>query len=91
FEGFEALHALRREHVPLGHLVPDYPPAGATPHDRAGAVVVALRTPGTRHRRAASPCSARQSVLVLPSATPPRAALTQHRYATLHPQASMPL
>jgi hypothetical protein len=46
FEGFEALHALRRGHVALERLVPGYPPAGATPHEHARAVVTALQTFG---------------------------------------------
>jgi len=39
FEGFEALHALYRGHVPLAPLVADRPPAAATPQQHARAVV----------------------------------------------------
>ena len=53
FEGFEALCALRRGHVPLEHLVIGYRPVGATPHEHARAVVRALRALGTRLARAA--------------------------------------
>ena len=53
FEGFEALHALRQGHIHLAHLVPGYPPAGATPHQRACAVVSALHTLGVCLTRAA--------------------------------------
>jgi transposase-like protein len=53
FEGFEALHALRRGHVYVEHLVPGFAPTGATPHERARAVVAALHALGTRLSRAA--------------------------------------
>jgi len=53
FDGFEVLYALRRGHARLEQLVPGYPPAGATPHQRARAVVAALHTLGTRLTRAA--------------------------------------
>jgi putative transposase len=53
FEGFEALHALYRGHVHLEHLAPGYPPAGATRHEGARAVVTALRVLGTRLPRPA--------------------------------------
>jgi len=53
FEGFEALQALTRGHVPLERLVPGYVPAGGTPHERARAVLIAVAVLGTRLRRAA--------------------------------------
>src|SRR6266540_6785446 len=46
FESFEALHALRRGHVPLERLVPGYPPVGAAPHEHARAIVAALQVLG---------------------------------------------
>jgi putative transposase len=52
FEGFEALHALRRGHVHLERLVPGAPPAGATPHERARAVMAAVHALGARLTRA---------------------------------------
>jgi putative transposase len=52
FEGFEALHALRRGHVRCAPLVPGSPPSDATtPHERARAVVAAMHTLGTRLTR----------------------------------------
>jgi putative transposase len=53
FDGFEALQALARGHVPLEHLVPGYYPLGATPHHRARATVQAVTVLGARLRRAA--------------------------------------
>ena len=53
FEGFEALHALHRGHIHLEHLASGYPPAGATRHECARAVVAALRVLGTRPTRPA--------------------------------------
>ncbi|MGH2350250.1 MAG: DDE-type integrase/transposase/recombinase [Chloroflexota bacterium] len=53
FEGFEALHALRRGHIHLEPLVPGDAASGATRHQRARAVVRALQTLGARLRRAA--------------------------------------
>ncbi|MGI8423742.1 MAG: hypothetical protein ACR2NO_06470 [Chloroflexota bacterium] len=53
FEGFEALQALVRGHVPLERLVSDYRAAGATPHERARAVVRAVDALGARLCRAA--------------------------------------
>jgi putative transposase len=53
FEGFEALQALARGHVPLERLVSDYRAAGATPHEQARAVVRAVHALGARLRRAA--------------------------------------
>jgi transposase-like protein len=53
FEGVEALHALHRGPIHLEHLVPGYPTAGATRHERARAVVTALRVLGTRLTRPA--------------------------------------
>ena len=47
FEGFEALHTLTRGQAPFEPLVPGYPPAGATSHEHARAVVVALQALGT--------------------------------------------
>lgn len=48
FEGFEALHALRRGHTDLAHLLPGYDPALATVHDRVRAVAHAITTLGAR-------------------------------------------
>ena len=53
FEGFEALQALGHGHVHLERLVPGYRSAGATPQDRARAVVTAITMLGSRLRRAA--------------------------------------
>ena len=53
FEGFEALQALHRGHIPLEHLVPSYSPADARPQERARAVVRALHALGSRLTRAA--------------------------------------
>lgn len=53
FEGFEALHALYRGHIPLEPLVPDRPPAATTPQQHARAVVRALHALGARLTRAA--------------------------------------
>jgi hypothetical protein len=53
FEGFEALQALGHGHAHLERLVPSYRAAGATPQDRARAVVVAITMLGARRRRAA--------------------------------------
>ena len=53
FEGFEAVQALSRGHVHLERLVPGYPPAGATPHERARAVARAVTLLGPQLRRAA--------------------------------------
>jgi transposase-like protein len=47
-EGFEALQALRGGRIALQSLVPGYPPAGASPHATARAVVAALQTLSTR-------------------------------------------
>ncbi len=44
FEGFEALHALRREHTDLAQLLPGYDPARATVQDRVRAVAHAITT-----------------------------------------------
>ena len=55
FEGFEALHALRRGHIHLEPLVPGYAAVRATPHERARAVAQAVDALGTRLTRAASP------------------------------------
>ncbi len=48
FEGFEALHALRRGHTCLTDLVRGFDPAHATAHDRVRAVAQAVTTLGTR-------------------------------------------
>ncbi len=53
FEGFEALQALARGHVPLEGLTPGYASAGATRHARARAVASAITVLGARLRRAA--------------------------------------
>ncbi len=54
FEGFEALHALRRGHVQFAPLVPGFLPSDATtPQERARAVVAAVHTLGTRLTRTA--------------------------------------
>ena len=53
FEGFEAVQALSRGKVHLEQVVPRYRAAGATPQDRARAVVVAITLLGVRLRRAA--------------------------------------
>ena len=53
FEGFEALYALRRGHVPLDRFVPEYPSAGATPHQQARAVAAAVHALGARLHRTA--------------------------------------
>jgi putative transposase len=55
FERFEVVHALRRGHVHLEPLVPGFPPTGATPHQRARAVVTALQAVGARLTRAVEP------------------------------------
>ena len=46
FEGFEALHALRRGHACLAALVPDHDPARASPHQRVRAVARAVTALG---------------------------------------------
>ncbi len=46
FEGFEALHALRRGHACLVHLVPGYDPARATVHERVRTVAHAVTALG---------------------------------------------
>ena len=48
FEGFEALHALRRGHTCLTELVPGFEPARATVHERVRAVAQAVTALGTR-------------------------------------------
>ena len=55
FEGFEALHALRRGHTCLADLVPTYDPARASVHDRVRAVAYAVTALGARLRRVAAP------------------------------------
>jgi transposase-like protein len=53
FEGFEAVQALYRGHVPLAPLVPDRRPAASTPQEHARAVVQALHVLGARLTRVA--------------------------------------
>jgi transposase-like protein len=48
FEGFEALHALRRGHARLADLVPGYDASDATVHERVRAVAHAVTALGTR-------------------------------------------
>ena len=48
FEGFEALHALRRGHTCLTALVPGFDPTHATVHDRVRAVARAVSALGSR-------------------------------------------
>jgi transposase, IS6 family len=48
FEGFEALHALRRGHADLAPLAPDHQPGRATKHERVRAVARAVTALGTR-------------------------------------------
>ena len=52
FEGFEALHALRRGHTRLAHLVPGDHPACPTVHERVRAVARAVTALGARLTRA---------------------------------------
>jgi transposase-like protein len=53
FEGFEAVQALAHGHVRLERLGIEYPSTGATPHERARAVVRAIAALGARLRRPA--------------------------------------
>jgi transposase-like protein len=53
FEGFAALHALYRGHIPLAPLVPAHALAVAMPQQHARAVVRALHALGARLTRAA--------------------------------------
>ena len=57
FEGFEALHALRRGHVCLADLVPTHPPTAATTHERVRMVAHVVTTLGTRLTRVAAPAA----------------------------------
>ena len=57
FEGFEALHALRRGHTCLAALVPDHDPAQASRHERVRAVARAVAALGARLTKAARPAS----------------------------------
>jgi len=41
-EGFEVMHAMRRDHILLRRLVPSYRPTRATAHQRVRAVVAAM-------------------------------------------------
>jgi hypothetical protein len=53
FDGFEALHALRRGHTWLAQLVPAYDPSQASRHDRVRAVAQAVTALGARLTKAA--------------------------------------
>src|SRR5215210_5777402 len=55
FEGFEALHALRRGHVRLADLLPGHDPAPATVRQRVRAVAQAVTALGARLTTPASP------------------------------------
>jgi transposase-like protein len=57
FEGFEALHALRRGHARLAALVPGYDPARATVHERVRAVARAVTSLGARLPKAVAPAA----------------------------------
>ena len=57
FEGFEALHALRRGHTRLTHLVPGYDPTRATVHERVRAVARAITALGARLTKAVTPAA----------------------------------
>jgi hypothetical protein len=53
FEGFEALQALRRGHVPRDQFVPGTAPTGSSPQEQARAVAKAVQVLGARLRRVA--------------------------------------
>ncbi len=53
FEGFEALQALRRGHVPLDQFVPGSSPTGSSPQEQARAIATAVHVLGARLRRVA--------------------------------------
>ncbi len=55
FEGFEALHALRRGHACLGALVPGHDPAAAGVHERVRAVARAVTALGAWLAKAPRP------------------------------------
>jgi putative transposase len=57
FEGFEALHALRRGHACLPELVPGYDPARTNAHDRVRAVADAVTALGARLTKVAVPAA----------------------------------
>jgi transposase, IS6 family len=57
FEGFEALHALRRGHVRLADLVPGYDAAHATVHERVRAVAHAGTVLGARLTKTVRPAN----------------------------------
>jgi transposase-like protein len=57
FEGFEALHALRRGHTCLATLVPGYDAAHATVHERVRAVAHTVTALGAHLTKAARPAS----------------------------------
>ena len=53
FEGFEALHALRRGHAGLAHLVPGHDDRHVTVHEHVRAVARAVTALGARLAKAA--------------------------------------
>ncbi len=55
FEGFEALHALRRGHASLTDLVPGYDAAHATVHERVRAVARVVTTLGAALTKTVTP------------------------------------
>src|SRR6266545_1816370 len=55
FEGFEALHALRRGHARFADRVPGYDPAHATVHERVRAVAQAVTALGARLTKVPAP------------------------------------
>ena len=57
FEGFEALHALRRGHAFLAALVPGYDPLQATVHEGVRAVARAVDALGSRLTKAVAPAA----------------------------------
>jgi len=57
FEGFEALHALRRGHTCLATLVPNYDPTRASAHDHVRAVAHAVTALGARLTKVAAPAA----------------------------------
>jgi|GEM_PF-219226 len=57
FEAFEALHALRRGHTRLAHLVPGHEPARATVHEHIRAVARAVASLGARLTKHAAPAA----------------------------------
>ncbi len=57
FEGFEALHALRRGHAGLSKLVPGFDPPHATVHERVRAVAQAVTALGACLPKVAAPAA----------------------------------